>query len=215
MFGCIRRIGCLVILAIALAVGYYWYARVPDDDPAAGNAPRAVVWERLSADAGVQARSEIDRLAQPAGAAYVSLGPAQVASYIFLEMANTLPEKAQDLEAAVIGDRLAVRGLVSLADIGGSRILGPLAEMLSDRDTLLLSGTMNVLGTGEGQFVVRELRFGQMRAPSGVIPRIVRQMDPQEDRGPLAPNAIGLPLPPGVGDVRVGGGVVTLYKGPQ
>ncbi len=87
--------------------------------------------------------------------------------------------------------------------------------MLSDRDTLLLAGTMNVLPTGEGQFVVQELRFGQLRVPSGVIPRIVRQIDKTEDRGPMAPSAISLPLPPGVGDVRVGGSMVTIYRRPQ
>lgn len=211
MFGCIRKLGCLVIVAAGLAVAYYWYARVPDEQPAAAGAARAIVWEPLTPALGAQGRAAIEDLA--AGQAYVNLSAGQVASYMFLEMSNQLPESTQDLEAAVIGDRLAVRGLVSLADIGGSRILGPLAQMLSDRDTLLLSGTMNVLATGEGQFVVKELRFGQMRAPSGVIPRIVRQIDKTEDRGPMAPSAISLPLPPGVGDIRVGGGMVTLYRG--
>ncbi len=213
MFGCIRKLGCLVILAIGLAVGYYWYARVPDDESAAAAAPRAIVWERLTPALGVQGRSAVESLS--GGQAYAALSAGQVASYIFIEMSNSLPETAQDLEAAVIGDRLAVRGLVSLADIGGAKVLGPLAQMLSDRDTLMLSGTMSVLATGEGQFVVKELRFGQLRAPSGVIPRIVRQIDKTEDRGPLAPSAISLPLPRGVGDVRVGGGMVTLYKRPQ
>ncbi len=212
MFGCIRKLGCLVILAIALAVGYYWWARVPDEEPAAPGT-RAVVWEPLNSALGAQARASVDALG--AGQSYAALSPGQVASYIFLEMANGLPESAEDLEAAVINDRLAVRGLVSLADIGGSRILGPLAQVISDRDTLMLSGTMNVLATGEGQFVVRELRFGSFRVPSGVIPRIVRQIDKTEDRGPLAPNAILLPLPPGVADVRVGNGLVTLYRRPQ
>lgn len=213
MFGCIRKLGCLAILAVALAVGYYWYARVPDEKPAAAGAPPAIVWERLSPALGAQGRSAVESLA--GGQAYAALSAGQVASYIFFEMASSLPETAQDLEAAVIGDRLAVRGLVSLADIGGAKILGPLAQMLSDRDTLLLSGTMNVLATGEGQFVVKELRFGHMRAPSGVIPRIVRQIDKTADRGPMAPSAISLPLPPGVADVRVGGGMVTLYKRTQ
>src|SRR5687767_1672513 len=213
MFGCIRKLGCLVILAVALAVGYYFWARVPEDETATAGAPRAIVWERLSPALGAQGRSAVESLA--GGQAYAALSAGQVASYIFIEMANSLPEKAQDLEAAVIGDRLAVRGLVSLAEIGGSKMLGPLAQMLSDRDTLLLSGTMNVLATGEGQFVVKELRFGDFRAPSGIIPRIVRQIDKTEDRGPLAPAAISLPLPPGVGDIRVGGGMVTLYKTPQ
>ena len=213
MFGCIRKLGCLVLLAVAIAVAYFFWARVPDDEPAAPGAPRTIVWERLSPALGAQGRSAVEALA--AGQAYTALSAGQVASYIFIEMANSLPEKAQDLEAAVIGDRLAVRGLVSLADIGGSKLLGPLAQMLSDRDTLLLSGTMNVLATGEGQFVVKELRFGDFRAPSGIIPRIVRQIDKTEDRGPIAPAAISLPLPPGVGDIRVGGGMVTLYKTPQ
>lgn len=211
MFGCIRKLGCLVILAVALAAAYYWWARVPDE-PAAPGTP-AVVWEPLSPALGAQGRAAVDALG--AGQAYAALSAGQVASYIFLEMANGLPESAEDLEAAVINDRLAVRGLVSLADIGGARILGPLAQILSDRDTLLLSGTMNILATGEGQFVVRELRFGSFRAPSGIIPRIVRQIDKTEDRGPMSPNAISLPLPPGVADVRVGGGLVTLYRRPQ
>lgn len=211
MFGCIRKLGCLVLLAVALAVGYYWYARVPDDERAGSGTTAAIVWEPLSPALGAQGRAAIEALA--GGQAYAPLSAGQVASYIFLEMSNGLPETAQDLEAAVIGDRLAVRGLVSLADIGGSKLLGPLAQMLSDRDTLLLAGTMNVLATGEGQYVVKELRFGQMRVPSGVIPRIVRQIDKTEDRGPLAPSAILLPLPPGVGDVRVGNGMVTLYRG--
>jgi hypothetical protein len=213
MFGCTRKLGCLVVLAIGLAVAYYWYARVPDEGTTTSTLPGAVVWEPLTPAAGAQGRAAVEGLA--GGQAYAALSAGQVASYIFLEMSNAMPASADDLEAAVIGDRLAVRGLVSLADIGGSRILGPLAQMLSDRDTLLLSGTMSVLATGEGQFVVRELRFGQMRAPSGIIPRIVRQIDKTEDRGPLAPSAISLPLPPGIGDIRVGNGMVTLYKRPQ
>ena len=212
MFGCIRKLGCLVILAVALAAAYFWWARVPDDE-AAAPAARAIVWEPLSPALGAQGRAAVEALG--AGQAYAALSAGQVASYIFLEMANSLPQSAEDLEAAVINDRLAVRGLVSLADLGGARILGPLAQMLSDRDTLLLSGTMNVLPTGEGQFVVRELRFGSFRVPSGVIPRIVRQIDKTEDRGPMEPSAISLPLPPGVADVRVGGGLVTLYRQTQ
>ena len=211
MFGCIRKLGCLVILAVALAAAYFWWARVPDDD--AAPATRSVVWEPLSPALGAQGRAAVEALG--AGQAYAALSAGQVASYIFIEMANGLPGSAQDLEAAVINDRLAVRGLVSLADLGGARILGPLAQMLSERDTLLLSGTMNVLPTGEGQFVVRELQFGGFRVPSGVIPRIVRQIDKTEDRGPMAPSAISLPLPPGVADVRVGGGLVTLYRQTQ
>src|SRR5687768_4304483 len=148
MFGCIRKLGCLVILAIVLAVGYYWYARVPDEDPVVAGATRAIVWEPLSPALGAQGRASVDALA--AGQAYAALSAGQVASYIFLEMQNSLPESTENLEAAVIGDQLAVRGLVSAADLGASRILGPLAQMLSDRDTLLISGTMNVLATGEG-----------------------------------------------------------------
>lgn len=210
MFGCIRKLGCIVVLAIALAAAYFYWARVSDEESAL-TGTRPIVWEPLSAALGAQGRAAVDGLA--GGQSYVTLSAGQAASYIFLEMGNSLPERAENLEAAVIEDRLAVRGLVSLADLGGSRILGPLAQMLSDRDTLLLSGTMSVLATGEGQFVVKELRFGQMRAPSGVIPRIVRQIDKSEDRGPLAPSAIQMPLPPGIGDIRVAGGMITLYRG--
>lgn len=212
MFGCIRKLGCLVILAVALAAAYFWWARVPDDEAQAPST-KPVVWERLSPALGAQGRASVEALG--AGQNYVTLSAGQVASYIFLEMSNTLPERTEDLEAAVINDRLAVRGLMSLADLGGAKILGPLAQVLSERDTLHLSGTMNVLDTGEGQFVVRELRFGSFRVPSGVIPRIVRQIDKTEDRGPMAPAAISLPLPPGVADVRVGGGLVTLYRQTQ
>jgi hypothetical protein len=213
MFGCLRRLGCLVLILIALAAAWYWYARV--DEPAAPAGPRRSLWEPVTPGGAERGRAALEMLESPRGPVFVNASAGDIASFIFFSVANRLPQSARDLEAAVIEDRLAVRGVVSLRDLGVGRILGPLASMLSDSDTVLFSGRLSVVETGIGQYRVHELRVQQLRIPSGLIPRVLRQIDPGERPPGVAPDALVLPLPPYVQDIRVGDGAVTLYKHPQ
>jgi hypothetical protein len=54
--------------------------------------------------------------------------------------------------------------------------------------------------------------LGQVVIPSGMIPRLIRQIDTGPRPGGLADNALPLPVPPYVSDIRIANGKVTLYK---
>lgn len=213
MFGCLRRLGCLALIIVALAAAWYWYARV--DEPAAPVGTTRRFWEPLTAEGAERGRVGLDALGSPSGPSFVNLSAADVGSFIFFSVANRLPESTRDLEAAVIGDRLAVRGVVPLRDLGVGRILGPLASMLSESDTILFSGRLSVVQPEVGQFRVLELRVQQLRVPSGLVPRVLRQIDRGDRPLGVSPDALVLPLPPYVQDIRTGNGTVTIYKRAQ
>ena len=213
MFGCLRRLGCLALIIVALAAAWYWYARV--DEPAAPAGTARPFWEPLSADGAERGRIALQVLESPSGPVFVNVSAGDVASFVFFSVANRLPETARDLEAAVIDDRLAVRGIVPLRDLGVGRILGPLASVLSDSDTVLFSGQLSVVQPELGQYRVFELRVQQLRIPSGLVPRVLRQIDRGERPPGVAPDGLVVPLPPYVQDIRTGNGVVTLYKRAQ
>jgi hypothetical protein len=149
MFGCIRRLGCLVILLLAAGI-WYWYARVePSRRAASASATSPRGWEPLSQPNAERGQRAVSSLAQRSGPVFANLTASEAASYIFLAASKQqLPPSAQSIQSAIIGDRLYVKANVALNEIGGKKVLGPLANFLTDRDSVQLGGTLNVIRTG-------------------------------------------------------------------
>lgn len=219
MFGCLRRLGCLVIL-VALAGLYvvrdYWRPLVP---PPIGTrttvtaaAAREDVWEPLTPERAERGERAVRTLAAPRGPAYVTLRAGELASYTFLSLSAAFPGDPSDARAAVLGDRIFVRTVVSARDLGG--LAGDaIGALVAERDTLLLGGTLEVLRPGVAQFRITDLRLGALPLPTRVIPPLVRRLAPGAIPSGVAPDAIPLRLPPTIGDVRISGGRITLYRG--
>ena len=75
-----------------------------------------------------------------------------------------------------------------------------------------MGGTFAVIRPGLAQFLVEDVRLGQLPIPRGAIPKLLRQVR----RGTIPPGVAenGLPfvVPTYLGDARVADGKVTLYK---
>ena len=219
--GCISRIGCLVALVLLGVIGWLtrdrWLHMVNGgpasrSDSAVGAAGREGVWEPLTAQGGERARRALADLARPNGPATVTVRAPDLGAYVYQELARQLPPSADSVEAMAVGDQLRVRASVRLQELGGREVLGPLAAMLADRERLEIGGNLRVVRPGLGELVVREIRVGQLRMPSGLIPRLLRQVS-RRDRPPGISDA-GLPLrlPDHIGDVRIAGGNVIVVK---
>ena len=214
MFGCLGRLGCLVLLLVIGAAAYVtrdrWYPGLVGEREVAAEAG-VVAWEPVTPEVADVAQRKVERLGTGNTGA-VPLGPAEATGYVLATVLRDLPQSASGLEASVQGDRLYVRASIALGDLGGE-ILGPLSGMLSDRETLLLGGTIEAVGPGRGQFRVAEVKVRDFSLPSRVIPRLLRQL---RNGRPLpvgvAEDGIPLELPQGVTDVRVARGRVTLYQ---
>ena len=204
------RLGCLVLLLIAAAVGWFtrdlWWERLRGEQVAA-----APMWERLSPAGAERTSNALRQLQAPEGPVFASLRGADVASYVFLGAGQLLPSFVDSAEAAVIGDQLVVRGSVPLRELGGSGVLGPFASMLGDREPMELAGRIRVTGPGRAELTIAHAKVRDFRLPDGLIPRLLRQAGVQPaDSG----SASGIPIriPAHVGDVRVGDSRITLYK---
>lgn len=211
--GCITRLGCLIVLALLLAVGWFtrdhWLGFIRDRDDAKVTSLDGA-WQPVTAEAGARGRQAVQSLARPSGPAFANLTAAELAGYAVEQLARQLPS-ADSIEAAVQGDRLALRATVNLREIGGASFIGPLAGMLGERERMRLSGTVRIVRPGLGEFDVKEAALKDIKIPPAMIPKVMDRITRNRPEG-VSPSALPLRVPDHVGDVRVGGGRVTLYK---
>lgn len=222
MFGCFRRLGCLVFLLILAVLAWFnrdrleaiyrRYAGDPAPTDTSAVATSTAGWESLTGDKATRGRSAVVSLASPGGPAFVNLSAGEAASYVFLEVAKQLPASAEEITSSIRNDRMYVRANVALKDFGGSKLLGPIGALLGDRDTVQLGGTINVLRPGEGEFQVKDIKFGSFDVPDAIIPRLVNRIRKGEKPAGVADNAFPVKLPSYIGDVRIANGRVTVYK---
>jgi len=218
MFGCLRRIGCLVVLLVAVGAWFtrdLWWDRA---QAMLGRAPETAeaapgTWEPISQASAERGELAVRSLAQPRGPVFVSLRPGELASYALLSLASQLSPDLRGAQAAVVGDRMYVRSLVSLKELAGAGGLGSMGGMLAERDTLLIGGTFEVARAGLAQLHVREIRYGSFPLPERMIPAVVRRVRRGADTAGVDPDALPVPIPPFIGDVRVARGKITLYRG--
>ncbi len=212
MFGCIRRLGCLVVLLVIAGI-WYWYAKIEPSRASRATVTGTRGWEPLSQPNALRGQRAVASLGRRGGPVFADLTASEAASYIFLAASRQqLPPSAQTASSAIIGDRLYVRTTLALNEVGAKKVLGPLAGFLSERDSVKLGGTMNVLRPGLGQFLVQEVKLGRLDVPSPLIPRLVaeirRGVVPEE----IARNGFPMPLPSYISDIRIANGHITIYK---
>lgn len=225
MFGCFRRLGCLVILLILGVFAWFnrdrleaTYRRYAGGPPSADTSAVIRVtgdWEALSPAKGAVGERKVGSLSARTGPSYVNLSASEAASYILKSVVSQLPGESQQATSSVKGDRLYVRANISLKEIGGAKVLGPLGGLLGDRDTVQLGGTIRVLRAGVGEFNVKEIRVGSFPVPSAVIPRLVSRLRKGEMPAGIANDALLMKMPPYIGDVRIADGRITVYKTTQ
>lgn len=221
--GCLRNLGCLVVLAIAAVFGWLYRDQlVSTVGRSTGRAEREATattasapsrdWEPLTASAAARTRTAIEKLTRRSGPVFVTIPAADAASYILEEISAQLPQSARNVAARVVGDRLYVRTDVRMADVGGAGVLGPLASVLGDEETIEFGGTVDVLRPGLAEYRVRSIKVRDLSIPSPAIPRIMRRVRPDSVPEGLAADALSMQIPSTIADIRIANGKVTLYK---
>lgn len=213
MFGCLRRLGCLVVIIAGLGA-WYFYTHLGGSRPEPSKRADASArsgWEPLTPADGERGRRAVESLSQRAGPVFVNITAAEAASYIFLAATRQLPASARNIQAIAVNDRLRVRAEVSLKDFGGAAVLGPLASLIGDRDTVQLGGTIHVIRPGVGEFLVEEMKFGQAPIPGMLIPRLMSRFRRGTVEG-MSDRGLPMKMPPYISDVRIENGKITLYK---
>src|SRR5687768_15663927 len=218
MFGCFRRIGCFFVLCIAAVAAYLMRDRWMPYLPRMGSsAPKAAeadgpTWQAVSDEGAARARRTIESLGRRTGPVFVNVTPGELASYFYIALSEQLPPSADSIEAATIGNRLYVRALISLDDFKAADALGPLSGMLGRRERLQMGGTFAIIKPGLAQFLVEDVRLGQLPIPRGAIPKLMSQIRRGTRPPGVADNGLPFIVPTYLSDARVSGDNVTIYK---
>jgi hypothetical protein len=220
VFGCLGRLGCLIIIAVIAVAAWFtrgaWMPRVmPKSTASEVPATTAGGWQPISPAGSERARRAIESLGQRSGPVYVNLAPADLAAYVYQELSRATPGNASNVQAAVLGDQFYMRSDVALRDLKAAGALGPLAGMLGDRETLTLGGRIEMVSPGLAQYRLSEMKVKELALPRAAIPRLLRQLSRGDRPAGVAEDAIPLPIPRTIADIRVGRGMITLYKNVQ
>ena len=211
--GCLSRIGCLVVIAVIAAVAWLtsdrWLPHITGREPVATAGP---VWEPITPQGAERTRQKLAQLSQPSGPVFGNLSGGDVASYVYQALAKQLPASSENIQAAVIGDRLYIRASVRLQDLGGTSVLGPLAGVLGDREQMQFGGTFHVIRPQLAEFQVKDIKLRDFSLPQAMIPRVLSQTERGSRPDGLSPDGLPLVVPKYLGDVRIADGRVTLYK---
>ncbi|MEO8946324.1 MAG: hypothetical protein ABI338_07490 [Gemmatimonadaceae bacterium] len=210
MFGCLRRVGCLIILVVIAAAGYYWWTVKGTRPPVVA----AGVWHAVTAADASTGALAVSSLRANHGRVYTNLTPSEAVAYLIQSTAKQLPPSSTDVRAMVSGDQLHVSAVVPLRELGAENALGPLASMIGTRDTVELAGRVDLIRPGLAQMHVTNAQIHGLTLPQAMLPKLVQQIRHDAPDG-IAPDAFPIPLPPYIGDIRIADGKVTLYKNVQ
>jgi hypothetical protein len=219
MGGCFRSIGCLVV-AVGLATGgwftrAYWMPYLHQYTQAApSSAPvqAAGTWQPATPTGAARARAIVDKLASRNGPVYGNIEPGDLIAFIFQQLSHQLPPSARDVEAMVSGDQLLVRASVNPSDIGDLSELGPLANMLGDREQVQFGGTLDIVKLGLAEYHVQSFSIHDFSIPHAMLPRLIKSYSKGPRPAGVADDALPLITPVHIGDVRIKNGQITLYK---
>src|ERR1051325_5607424 len=151
--GCLVRAGCLLLIVAAGVLAWLNRAAIghrvggpigdriaglstesPTAAPSSGKKSASVAtpatpdWLPLS-DAGVKRTSDaLSKLSSARGPVFVTLGGADVASYIFLQVAKQLPASSDSFAARIKDETIAVRATMNTSDLGAP-VLGVLGSL--------------------------------------------------------------------------------------
>lgn len=240
--GCLSRLGCGVAVVAVGGVAVWLYgdqlpsqlSRVghtavqtvnrlrstPDTispSRAAGtdsaNAGRAeLAWARVAPLTG-DAANPLAKLSQRNGPAFITLGAGDLSTVLAGALPSQLPPSTSALFVALDGRDLHLRAIVDASDIAGDGTLGRMLGIaLSGRDTVELAGTVDYVQPKVAQYRVEQLRVKGISVPPRLIPTFMRALRRGSRPDSLADNALLLPLPASVADLRVANGKLILYK---
>lgn len=215
MFGCLGRLGCLLVVAVLAVGGWftkpYWYPRVRAMVVATPPAD-TIAWTPITPEAAAAGARAAERLAAKHGPVYASLTAAEFVAWQLTPAMKILGTAAAKPEASVQGEVLLVRANVAISELGDPKSLGPLGSMLDGRQPVLIGGRLSMLKPGLLGMQVTEMTVNELRLPSALIDRIVRRISVRQRTDSLAPDVIAIPVPGAVADVRISKGKIVLYK---
>ena len=204
MFGCLRRVLVLVILLLVLGGVYFFRGTLRD----AWRNFRGVEEPVASQELAQIAATKLDAL-RDGSKSYAALSAAELQSLLLYRYQGVVPSFIDSPQIELDGDQLRLRGRVPVDKLPDVRGLSEAAAFLPDTADLLVEGRILPLSGGRAAFAVDGVTAAKLPLPSALVPRALARLGRKDEAG-LPPDAIALPLPPGVASVYIRGDSLVL-----
>lgn len=178
-------------------------------------ADAALGWELVGTRS--KAPAALAPLRRRSGPAYVSLSARETADLLVL-WRRALPVPPTSLAVALRENELLVRADLARKDFASdAAVRTAIGVTLDGRDTLQFAGVVQGVRPGLMQYRVRELYIRGVEVPPRFIPLVLRVLRGTPVAGATArdslpPDAVPIPMPSVVRDLRLENGRLVLYR---
>jgi len=197
--GCVVR-GVLILLVVGATI-LVWQNR---DE-------LRTVWDRtrghepvVSPELAAHADEKLADLSANGGVRRVALTAPELQSLIEYRWGGLLPPDIASPRVGLSGGRITLEAKVATARFSRVAELRDIAGLLPDTAGLRAVGSFTPMDDGHVALEVHEMAAASIPLPRQLIPTILARLPGAREEG-LAPNAVAIPLPPGISTVFVSG----------
>ncbi len=194
IFGCLRRIVSLVVLAALAFLAWHYRATIMARWQRFRGAPPAA--EAPSVDVQRSAQAKFAALApgQPAGR--VALSGDELQALLRTRFAGVLPRWVDSARIELEGEQVRLSGRVPVDRMPEMKSLGEVAGLLPDTTEVAVKGQVIPLGRGRIALAVDQVSAAHVPLPRRLVPRILAGLKKGQPAEASAPaDALILPLP--------------------
>ena len=212
VLGCFRRLTLLLVLVVAAGAAWLFRDRL------------LIAWNDLRGTAVVEAPRSSPEIAEQAEAKLagltngdrtrVALAEIEVQSLLEFRYRQLLPAFVDSPRVEIRGDRLGLRVRMPSDRLPRVEELGDAAHLLPDTTEVSVRGTLLPLDGGRVALAIDEVRAARIPLPARILPSALERLGRRDEPG-LPPDALAVPLPPGVAAAYVRRDSLVLLSRPD
>ena len=197
--GCLGRL--LLLALVVIGVGMAWFNRHALGDLWDGVTGQTT---EVSPEIAARADEKLASLGTPEGPTQVALNESEVQSLVEYRWSGFLPRDVVEPKVELSDGRVSLEASIATARFGRVAELREIIAFLPDTAALRAVGQFVPLDSDHVALEVHELGAASIPVPAQLIPTILSRFRGSGAPG-LAPNAVAVPLPPGIRNVFVSG----------
>ena len=190
------------ILLLALIAGGWWFR-----DDLAELLGRESEPTEVSPEAAAAAEAKLAGLKE--GGEPVRLSQIEVSSRLRFRSPAWVQERVHEPAVEFSGDTARLSGTVATSELPSHPDLDRVRILLPDSSRLKITGRVAPLPSGRVALQIDRVEFAGIPVPERYYPTVLDRFGRRDEPG-LAPSALALPLPEGVGSARIDQGYLVL-----
>ena len=199
-----RKVALVVLLVAAAYAGWRWGPQFfPKVHDWFGLGSVEMTAETVSSpELADSVMARVQQFRRGEGPSHLALGASEVTSILRYSVPDLMPVGVVDPEVTFKDGRVHFRSRVALTAFPDLPDLGPILGILPDTLDVDLQAAMMPFGDGKAALLVHRVEASRIPLPGRLVPEILRAMGRKEQPG-LPPEALLVPLPPGLGSAYI------------